>query len=63
MMEKRNNPTKEKVMSKVVDLIMITALAIVLGLDTACFGLFTDSAYSGDNGHPFRFLMDSDSGF
>jgi hypothetical protein len=42
-MEKRHNPTKEEVMSKIVDLIMITAMAVVLGLGTACFGLFTDS--------------------
>jgi hypothetical protein len=42
-MEKRHNPIKEEVMPKILDLIMITALAVVLGLGTACFGLFTDS--------------------
>ncbi len=30
-------------MSKVKNLIMITALALVLGLGTACFSLFTGS--------------------
>jgi hypothetical protein len=30
-------------MSKVKDLLMITALAVVLGLGTACFRFYTDS--------------------
>jgi hypothetical protein len=32
---------KERGMSNVKNLIMLTALATVLGLGTACFGLFT----------------------
>lgn len=31
-------------MSKVKNLVMITALAVVFGLGTACFGLFGDSS-------------------
>lgn len=31
-------------MSKLKDLVMITALAVAVGLGTACFGLFGDSS-------------------
>ena len=41
MMVKRHNPTKEKAMSKVKNLMMVTALAIALGFGTACFSLFS----------------------
>ena len=37
----RKNPNREGVMLNVKNLIMIVALAIVLGFGTACFGLFT----------------------
>ena len=37
----RKSPNREGVMLNVKNLIMIVALAIVLGFGTACFGLFT----------------------
>jgi hypothetical protein len=37
----KNNPFNEEAMTKMKNLMMIVALAIVLGFGTACFGLFT----------------------
>ena len=42
-MENRHNLIGDEAMSKVKNLMMITSLAIVLGLGTACFSLFTGS--------------------
>ena len=41
MVKNRFNPIKEESMSKVKNLMMIAALAIGLGLGTACFSIFS----------------------